>query len=164
MVEIIQERRAASAADTLKQDDPFVVFLIGMRVNKPWKVHRWLPVASAMARMIKELQQTPDSDLLNVESWFGRTTMMVQYWRSFEALERYAKDPDLTHRPAWAAFNKKIHSNGDVGIWHETYLIEKHHYESVYNNMPLFGLARATSSVPATGKRANAADRLKVAA
>jgi Domain of unknown function (DUF4188) len=22
----------------------FVVFLIGMRINKPWKLHRWLPV------------------------------------------------------------------------------------------------------------------------
>ena len=43
MVEIIQERRAAAVEETLKQEDPFVVFLIGMRINKPWKVHRWLP-------------------------------------------------------------------------------------------------------------------------
>ena len=164
MVEIIQERRAAAVEQTLKQEDPFVVFLIGMRINKPWKVHRWLPVANAMGRMIRELQQTPDSDLLNVESWFGRTTMMIQYWRSFEALERYAKAQDLEHRPAWAEFNRKIGSNGDVGIWHETYLIEPQHYECVYNNMPLFGLAKATASVPAIGHRATAADRLKVAA
>jgi hypothetical protein len=30
----------------------------------------------------------------------------------------------------------------------------------VYNNMPLFGLAKATSSVPATGKRTAAAGRM----
>ena len=147
MVEIIQERRAAAVEQTLKQEDPFVVFLIGMRINKPWKVHRWLPVANAMGRMIRELQQTPDSDLLNVESWFGRTTMMIQYWRSFEALERYAKAQDLEHRPAWAEFNRKIGSNGDVGIWHETYLIEPQHY-GVYNNMPLFGLAKQLPACP----------------
>ena len=164
MTQIIQERRAAAAEESLKQEEPFVVFLIGMRVNKLWKVHRWLPVASAMGRMIRELQQTPNSDLLNVESWFGRTTMMVQYWRSFEALERYAKAQDLEHRPAWAEFNRKIGSNGDVGIWHETYLVEPGHYETVYNNMPMFGLAKATSSVPATGRRSSAADRLKAAA
>ena len=23
----------------------FVVFLTGMRINKPWKVHKWLPAA-----------------------------------------------------------------------------------------------------------------------
>lgn len=163
MTEIIQERRAASASN-IQDGEPFVVFLIGMRINKPWKVHRWLPVARAMGRMLQELESTPDSDLLNVESWFGRTTMMVQYWRSFEALERYAKSPDMAHRPAWAEFNQKIHSNGDVGIWHETYLIADQHYECVYNNMPEFGLAKATMSVPATGKRANAAGRLKQAA
>lgn len=160
MTEIIQERRTANTSGTLGTDEPFVVFLIGMRINKPWKVHRWLPVANAMGRMLRELDQTPDSDLLNVESWFGRTSIMVQYWRSFEALERYAKHPDMEHRPAWAEFNKKIHSNGDVGIWHETYLVQNHHQECVYNNMPLFGLAKATMSVPATGKRANASDRL----
>ena len=34
----------------------FVVFLIGMRINKPWKVHKWWPVFSAMPRMLKELE------------------------------------------------------------------------------------------------------------
>jgi hypothetical protein len=29
---------------------PFVLFLIGMRINKLWKVHRWGPVAAAMPR------------------------------------------------------------------------------------------------------------------
>ena len=28
-------------------DGDFVVFLIGMRINKSWKVHQWLPVALA---------------------------------------------------------------------------------------------------------------------
>ena len=28
----------------------FVVFLIGMRINKPLRVHQWLPVMAAMPR------------------------------------------------------------------------------------------------------------------
>ncbi|MFT5011633.1 MAG: hypothetical protein ACJAX5_000196 [Patiriisocius sp.] len=154
MTEIIEQRMTAVT------DEPFVVFLIGMRVNKPLKVHRWLPVAMAMGRMIRELNQTANSDLLNVESWGGRTSIMVQYWRSFEALERYAKSADMEHRPAWAAFNRKVNSNGDVGIWHETYTVAPGQFEVVYNNMPLFGLAKATSSMPAEGKMNDAASRL----
>jgi hypothetical protein len=34
----------------------FVVFLIGMRINKPWKLHKWLPVARAMPKMLNELE------------------------------------------------------------------------------------------------------------
>jgi hypothetical protein len=37
----------------------FVVFLIGMRINKAWKVLKWLPVARAMPKMLKELEAAP---------------------------------------------------------------------------------------------------------
>lgn len=47
----------------------------------------------AMGKMVGELMREPNSDLLNIESWFGRTTIMIQYWRSFEALDQYGKTP-----------------------------------------------------------------------
>ncbi len=158
MSEIIRERVTA------QPDAGFVVFLIGMRVNKPWKVHKWLPVGLAMGRMLRELSSRPNPDLLHFESWFGRTTIMVQYWRSFDALERYAKNPSDAHLPAWKDFNRKVASNGDVGIWHETYAIEPGRFECVYNNMPPFGLAAATHLVPARGARNGARGRLTAAA
>ena len=105
-------------ADVDQQE--FVVFLIGMRVNKLWKVHKWLPVARAMGRMLNELYGAGNLGLRHVESWFGRTSIMVQYWDSFTQLEDYAKARSAEHLPAWAAFNKAVGSNGDVGIWHET--------------------------------------------
>ena len=40
---------------TAHLEGEFVVFLIGMRVNRLWKIHKWLPVILAMPRMIKEL-------------------------------------------------------------------------------------------------------------
>lgn len=45
---------------TANLEGDFVVFLIGMRINKPWKAHKWLPVATAMPRMIKELYRQPE--------------------------------------------------------------------------------------------------------
>ena len=44
MAKIYAQRMAAAI------DGEFVVFLIGMRVNKPWKIHRWWPVFAAMPR------------------------------------------------------------------------------------------------------------------
>ena len=145
---------------TAEVEGEFVVFLIGMRVNRFWKVHKWLPVVLAMPRMIRELSANTNSGFLGTQAWFGNPSIMVQYWRSFEHLERYAKDRDQTHWPAWVAFNKAIGSSGDVGIWHEAYRVRPGDYECVYNNMPLFGLAKATRRVEATGGKETAVGRM----
>jgi hypothetical protein len=113
-----------------------------------------------MPRMLRELAEDPDSGLLGVESWFGNPTIALQYWRSFEHLERYAKDSARLHRPAWAAFNRAVAGNGDVGIWHETYRVRPGDYECIYNNMPPFGLGRATRTVPARGRLESASGRM----
>lgn len=141
-------------------EDDFVVFLIGMRINKPWKVHKWLPLVRAMPAMLKELYQNPELGLLGHEQWFGRTTMMVQYWKSFDHLESYARDKNSTHLPAWSAFNKNIGQNGDIGIWHETYLSGRGRYECIYTNMPRFGLARLGDHVEASGQHQSARQRV----
>jgi hypothetical protein len=96
-----------------------------MRINKLWKVHKWFPVAQAMPRMIKELMSKPHFGLLAYEMWFGRTTIIIQYWHSTEELLAYAKDRNAEHLPAWKAFNQAIGTNGDVGIWHETYVVSQ---------------------------------------
>ncbi|MDQ2857923.1 MAG: DUF4188 domain-containing protein [Candidatus Eremiobacteraeota bacterium] len=139
----------------------FVVFLIGMRVNRPWKIHKWLPVAAAMPRMLAELASQRDSGFLAHEIWLGRTIVVLQYWRSSEQLFAYAKDRNAKHLPAWRAFNKAIGTSGDVGIWHETYVVAPGAFESVYVNMPPFGLGKAGSLTPASGKRETAAGRLR---
>jgi Monooxygenase af470-like len=154
MANIIAERMTATI------DDEVIVFLIGMRINRLWKVHKWWPVARAMPRMLRELAASPDSGFLGCHTWVGNPTLTLQYWRSFDHLERYAKDAARLHRPAWALFNRTIASNGDVGIWHETYRVRPGDFECIYNNMPLFGLARATQCVPAAGRRESASGRM----
>jgi hypothetical protein len=143
-----------------KIDGDFVVFLIGMRINSLWKVHKWLPVATAMPRMLKELQQRPELGLLHYEIWGGRTTLVVQYWHSVEQLLAYAADKEAEHLPAWRAFNRAVGTSGAVGIWHETYCVSAGCYESVYVNMPEVGLGKAAGVQPATGGRQSAAGRL----
>jgi hypothetical protein len=140
----------------------FVVFLIGMRVNKLWKIHKWLPVFTAMPKMLAELAKDPSSGFLGATQALisPRMPVVIQYWRSFEHLERYARSKDAVHYPAWVQFNKRIGSGGDVGIWHETYSVPAGAYECVYNNMPAFGLGKASALVPASGYRTSAAGRM----
>jgi len=143
---------------TAEVDGDFVVFLIGMRINKPWKIHKWLPVFLAMPRMLNELKAQPASGFL------GHTMglrVIVQYWRSFEHLEAYARNQDARHWPAWVDFNKRVGSSrGDVGIWHETFQVRAGEYEAVYSGMPTFGLGKVGRLVPASGTRESARGRI----
>jgi hypothetical protein len=143
---------------TVEVEGDFVVFLIGMRVNKVWKVHKWLPAFLAMPRMLKELEKHPESGFLGSRG-FG--AVMVQYWRSFEHLERYARSHDHEHWPAWVAFNRRMgKSRGDVGIWHETYQVRAGEYEAVYSGMPASGLGKAGRLIPALGRKESARGRM----
>jgi len=141
-------------------DGEFVVFLIGLRVNQPLRVNKWLPPVSAMTRMIGELRRQPQLGLLHAEMWTSRTTIMVQYWRSMEQLLSYAKSKDAQHLPAWRAFNKAVENNGAVGIWHETYTAGPGTYETFYRNMPSFGLGKAGRLEEAVSGKHSAAGRL----
>ena len=88
---------------------------------------------------------------------------LVQYWRSFDHLERYARAPDRQHWPAWVEFNRRMtNARGDVGIWHETYLVRVGEYETVYSGMPLIGLAKAGARAAVMAATESARDRLVV--
>ena len=153
MSSVIEQRMAA------EMEGEFVVFLIGVRINKPWKIHKWLPILRAMPKMLRELQARPESGFLGYN---GYGKVIVQYWRSFQHLEAYARNRSESHWPAWVDFNKRFGKcRGDVGIWHETYLIKPGQYEAIYSGMPPFGLGKVGKLVPASGARDRAADRVK---
>jgi hypothetical protein len=142
-------------------DGDFVVFLIGMRVNKLWKVHKWFPVAIAMPRMLRWLDSHPQAGLLgyrSINTFPG--PMVIHYWRSFEDLERFSRQTDAPHAGPWRKFVKNVGTSGDVGIWHETYKVRAGEYEAVYGNMPVFGLAKATSHVPVARRGESAGSRI----
>lgn len=142
-------------------EGPFVVFLIGMRVNKFFAFRKWFATAMAMGPMIRTLYEHPEKGFLGAQTFFNlRGVVTIQYWRSFEDLERFARDRDDPHLAAWKQFNRSIGSDGSVGIWHETFLVDEGKYEALYGNMPVFGLASAAKHVPATGRRETARRRL----
>ncbi|WP_433498106.1 DUF4188 domain-containing protein [Sphaerimonospora sp. CA-214678] len=142
-------------------DGDFVVFLVGMRINRFRALRKWLPVARAMTPMLKELQVDPAHGLLGFENFFnGRTTLMVQYWRSMDHLLAYAKNRDANHWPAWQRFFREAYRSEAVGIWHETYAVSG--YETVYVNMPPFGLGRAGELAPTTKLGDRSAERFAV--
>ncbi|MEC8716637.1 MAG: DUF4188 domain-containing protein [Pseudomonadota bacterium] len=149
-----------SARMTAAVDGDIVLFLIGMRLNQPWAVHKWLPVARAMPRMLRELYQNPGLGFVSHEMWFSRTLILVQYWRSLDQLMAYASAREAEHLPAWQAFNRAVGTDGSVGIWHETYLSKAGAFESVYANMPPFGLGKVGPLVEAKGPYRSASQRL----
>jgi hypothetical protein len=143
-------------------EGPFVVFIIGFRINRFFAFNKWLPVAKAMPPMIDELHANPQLGFLSSQTslyWPG--IMMVQYWRSFDHLVTYAQDRNAAHLPAWKAFNQSVGDDGSVGIWHETYQVAAGKYECIYANMPRFGLALAGSHEPATGHLRDARTRME---
>jgi hypothetical protein len=148
---------------TAAHDGPLVVFIIGMRINKLWRVGKWLPVARAMGPMIAELSRDRESGFLGTEYALSslRTVLLIQYWRDFDSLETYARARNRQHWPAWTAFNKAIGTDGTVGIFHETYAVNAGAHEAVYVNMPPFGLGKVSGTVPATGSRAEARMRMR---
>lgn len=146
---------------TARSEQDFVVFIIGMRINQWWMIHRWLPLIRAMGGMIRELSLRPELGFLGGKTWFGRTIVLIQYWRSFDDLERYAKARDLSHVPAWADFNRRIGNDGTVGIYHETYRIGAGQYENVFVNMPPTLLGDCATLIEAKGKLASAAGRME---
>ncbi|MFF4359757.1 DUF4188 domain-containing protein [Streptomyces sp. NPDC001604] len=141
-----------------------VVLLIGMRINRFWAVHLWLPVMLGMFRMLRELAKDPARGLLSrvLLSASPRTYYVVQYWESKEKLYAYATAPDAFHHTAWAAINRKERSGrlrGQVGIWHEAYIVPEGSYEAIYGDMPAFGLAAAHGQIPLQKRGRYAKDR-----
>jgi len=144
---------------TVEIDGDFVVFLIGARINNRLHVARSLLDLGGrrgMKHMLDYLVAHPDKGLLAYELGFPT---VVQYWRSFEQLEAFAKDKDDPHLEAWRQFWRRVGRSGRTGIWHETYLVKAGQYEAVYGNMPPHGLGKAGRLLP-VGESSSARTRI----
>ncbi|WP_240796511.1 DUF4188 domain-containing protein [Streptomyces sp. RFCAC02] len=164
MTEIIKGRMTADASAEAVRGG-VTVFLIGMRINSFRSLRSWWPTFRAMPRMLRELGADRDSGMIGYRLLFGgpRVIYVVQYWSSHEKLLAYASDREGLHRPAWAAFNRRLREGRDrVGFWHETYVVPAGGHEAVYVNMPPFGLGAAAGVIPVGRRGDRAAERLGV--
>ena len=120
-----------------------------------------------MNHMLQYLTEHPDKGLLGYQMM---GLVNVQYWRSFEHLEAFAKDKDDPHLEVWRNYWKRVGKDGRTGIWHETFLVRDGEYEAIYGNVPAHGLGKAARLVPvaesvgarqrlrATGRRSPSSD------
>jgi len=156
--------KAVNGRTTAAAEGEVVVLLIGMRINRFWAVHHWVPVFLAMPRMLLELGKDKSRGLLGhvLLTASPRTYYVVQYWESKEKLYKYASSPDMLHHKAWAIINRKEKAGkvrGHVGLWHESYVVPEGSYEAIYADMPAFGLAAAHGQVPVEQRGRRAKDR-----
>ena len=146
---------------TAISDRPFVVLLVGLRINKWWRLDHVWQALRAFRLLHRDLERDPASGLLASERWWGNPLLSIQYWESWERLETWARRGDGLHRRFWIDYAQRLRAAGSIGVWHETYLVRPGSYETVYNAMPAFGLGCAVSSlIPARGRAGRAAGRI----
>ena len=63
----------------------------------------------------------------------------VSYWRSLEHLRNYATH-SRTHTTGRAWWEKTREQWRHIGIFHETFVSSRGHYETIYENLHPFGL------------------------
>lgn len=151
------ERAVSVGRCTARRDESFVVFMMGVRVNRWASVGKWASVLLSLRSMVREIEVAPGAGYLGGQTFFSwRGITLVQYWESYEALEKYARCPDSGHLPEWQRFNRKVRRSGAVGLWHEAYTVGPAEYEAIYADVPVSGLAKATVHMPAIGGRETA--------
>ena len=108
-------------AYTADLDGDFVVFLIGMRVNKPWAVRRWWPTFAAMRPMIQELEARPELGLLHASSAgsAARSSSSTGAPSSSSTPSRATRTASTCRRGR--STTGAARASSAVGIWHETY-------------------------------------------
>ena len=139
---------AVAGRQTAEIDGDFVVFIIGAGISPlhPIRSMRDLGGMRGMMYMLKHLSTKPDKGLLHYE--MPNPFYIVQYWRSFDHLEAFARDEDDPHSKAWRKYWKRVGKDNRSPIWHETYLVRAGEYEAIYANCKPRGLALAGQLVP----------------
>ncbi|MFC7490527.1 MULTISPECIES: DUF4188 domain-containing protein [unclassified Knoellia] len=160
-----------AAPTTHAHEGEVVVFHIGMTIRSWHRPDLWMPVFTAMPRMLTELARNKEAAARGEAEdlgFLGATTLLggqgpfvVQWWRNTELLYAYAHRAESAHLPAWRAFNAAARRHpGAVGIWHETYAVPAGHIETLYGNGARVGLGRITGTVPVARRGRAARERL----
>jgi hypothetical protein len=132
---------------TAEIDGDFVVFIIGARPDwrHPIRTFNDLGGRKGMQHMLTYLTDHPEKGMLGFQS---SLLTVIQYWRSFEHLEAFARDESDPHLQVWRDYWKRVGKDARSGIWHETFLVRAGEYEAIYGNMPPHGLGQAGRLVP----------------
>eukprot|EP00808_Paulinella_micropora_P021838 g7540.t1 len=141
--EVVQKGRVCAFVNKGLGKDPFVVFLIGARVNSYWRL-----LTSLSFKHFAEFGRLADILFASPRKWephgllyqtvfgdafSGTGSCTVQYWKDYQSLEQFALE-QKDHLAAWNQWRKDLQSSGALAIWHETYLVQD--YEVIADNAP----------------------------
>lgn len=133
-----------------------VVVLLGFKVRGL----RGLGAMLRIGRGLTGLRRDPPEGLLLDEGFlFGWNHIGIrQYWRDFESLERFTRDP--LHAGWWREF---LRDTRGCGFWHETYSARRG-MEAIYIDMPeRMGMGRFAPMRRPVGPFLTSRDRLQAA-
>jgi len=146
----------------------FCVFHIGIILNGHIPSNELKQIGEAFINMHKELEADP-------EKWgfYGSTNytssnirvdlgLTVQYWRSQDHLNAYARQHMAKHFPAMIWSSKMMKLSDHIGFWHESFKVHAGEYEAIYINCPQILLGKAGTLVKAQGSLRTARGRLGV--
>jgi hypothetical protein len=137
------------------------VLLLGVHAANPVVGLRVTPVLGRMVRVLEELERDPHLGLLGHQRHGGRRGVIVQYWRSADAMERVALDASSPSAEVWRAwFGTGDGSGGRAGFWHETFRVRAGDYDAAYRDVPAIGLLRAGVPAPVSDRPPTARHRL----
>ncbi|KAK0654794.1 hypothetical protein B0T16DRAFT_395685 [Cercophora newfieldiana] len=136
------------------QEDITVIILAG-RSNHPLGslAPGYPKLVSYIGRMVSELSRGKEEyGFLGYTGWTALTeqpsnnqVMVVCYFRTLDDLHGFAHGP--LHRKGWGWWNKITKSHPYISIMHEVYHAPKGHWENIFINNHLTGIANTVSRV-----------------
>jgi hypothetical protein len=144
----------------------FCVFHIGSCMNADLPTKEYGEIGKAFNNMLAELESNPEEfGYLGSHTYFSGnprvdTVFSVQYWRSQEQLNAYARNRMGIHFPAMLWTSKLMKVSANIGFWHESFNVRHGYYEAIYVNCPQMLLGKASSVVKAVGSKRTARGRL----
>ena len=148
----MSQRPKRETVDLSSYPDLVVIYL-GMRVNTLTGIRTVLGFGPKISQAVNE---RPNGLLLHENLIYSlRHFGMRQYWRDFDALEKWARSEP--HRQWWQNFLK---DSGGTGFWHETYFM-RGGMEAIYDDIPKpIGMMNFAPLVTARGAMFGAAARV----
>ncbi|KAJ5554678.1 hypothetical protein N7513_004637 [Penicillium frequentans] len=148
-------------------DQDVALIILAARSNHPMGIFGpgYAAVDDYMKRMQTELANNAVKyNYLGATTWMAtgeRSTanqvMVATYFRTLEDVHAYAYSP--LHREAWEWWNKITKSHPHLSIMHEVYQAPKNHWENIFINNHLTGIA-ATQSIFTTGGESEKVEKM----
>ncbi|KEF51320.1 uncharacterized protein A1O9_12670 [Exophiala aquamarina CBS 119918] len=122
-------------------NEKVVVFMLGAKSNHPLGVFapRFKETGDFLSNMTRALDKNAvENGFFGGSAWTNqdkngaREFLFISYWRSTEDVHKFAYLP--VHREAWDWWNATVAQNDHIGINHEIFEVDRHHWEGVYLN------------------------------